>query len=284
MTPQSASSRRGPIIAVVAVIVLVVAIGGAWYLFLRPSGPAPVSLGSAAPRTAQPSAAADPAADPDGAAATAGPSAGVTAGPSAGASASAPGSSQDTSAAGAISGTWNVDPTVGSFEDFSGSFVGYRVKETLASIGATEAVGRTPDVTGSITVDGSTITAAEFSADLTGLRSDNDRRDGQLRRQALETDQFPTATFKLTAPVDLGAVPAEGATADVTASGDLTLHGVTKPVEIPLQARLQDGVVTVAGALPIAFADYAIAKPEAMIVLSVEDAGTLEVQLQLTKG
>ncbi len=59
---------------------------------------------------------------------------------------------------------------------------------------------------------------------------------------------------------------------------------MTKAVEIPLQARLQNGVVTVAGSLPIAFADYAIAKPEAMIVLSVEDAGTLEVQLQLTKG
>jgi polyisoprenoid-binding protein YceI len=173
---------------------------------------------------------------------------------------------------------------VGSLDDSSGSFVGYRVKETLASIGATVAVGRTPAVTGSMTVDGSTITAAEFSADLTGLRSDNDRRDGYLRRQSLETEQFPTATFRLTAPVDLGSEPADGATVEATATGDLTLHGVTKAVEIPLQARLQNGVVTVAGSLPIAFADYAIAKPEAMIVLSVEDAGTLEVQLQLTKG
>ena len=173
---------------------------------------------------------------------------------------------------------------MGSFDDFTGSFVGYRVKETLASIGATEAVGRTPGVTGSMTVDGSTITAADFAADLTDLRSDNDRRDGQLRRQALETDRFPTASFKLTAPVDLGAQPAEGTTVEVTAAGDLTLHGVTKAVEIPLQARLEGGVVTVAGSLPIAFADYAIAKPESMMVLSVEDAGTLEVQLQLTKG
>jgi polyisoprenoid-binding protein YceI len=195
-----------------------------------------------------------------------------------------PGSSQDSATGGTISGTWTVDPSVGSFDDFSGTFVGYRVKETLASIGATEAVGRTPDVTGSMTVDGSTITAAEFTADLTGLRSDNDRRDGQLRRQALETEQFPTATFVLTEPVALGSEPAEGATVEATARGDLTLHGVTKAVEIPLQARLQGGVVTVAGALPIVFADYAIAKPEAMIVLSVEDGGTLEVQLQLTKG
>ena len=84
--------------------------------------------------------------------------------------------------------------------------------------------------------------------------------------------------------MDLGSEPAEGATVEVTAAGDLTLHGVTKAVEIPLQARLEGGVVTVAGSLPITFADYAIAKPESMMVLSVEDAGTLEVQLQLTRG
>jgi polyisoprenoid-binding protein YceI len=270
MTPQPPSSRRGPVITIIAVVVLAAAITGVWYLFLRPAGPAPVSLGTAAPTVTA------PAAEP-----TAGS---VTAGPTAAATAAAPGSSQDTTAGSTISGTWTVDPSVGSFDDFSGTFVGYRVKETLASIGATEAVGRTPDVTGSMTVDGTTITAAEFTADLTGLRSDNDRRDGQLRRQALETEQFPTATFVLTAPVDLGSEPAEGATVEATARGDLTLHGVTKAVEIPLQARLQGGVVTVAGALPIAFADYAIAKPEAMIVLSVEDGGTLEVQLQLTKG
>ena len=264
MTTQPASSRRGPVLAVLAILVLAVAIAGAWYLFLRPAGPAPVSLGTA------------PAVEPAGALETPGPTAGATA--------AAPGSSQATGADGGLSGTWTVDPSVGSFDDFTGSFVGYRVQETLASIGATEAVGRTPGVTGSMTVDGSTITAADFAADLTGLRSDNDRRDGQLRRQALETDRFPTASFKLTAPVNLGAPPAEGATVEVTAAGDLTLHGVTNAVEIPLQARLQGGVVTVAGSLPITFADYTIAKPESMMVLSVADSGTLEVQLQLTKG
>ncbi len=164
MTAQPSTSRRRPAIVIIAIAVLAAVIAGAWYLFLRPAGPAPVSLGDAAPTMTA------PAAQPTGAPETAGPSAAATA--------AAPGSSQDTAVDGGISGTWTVDPSVGSFDDFSGSFVGYRVKETLASIGATEAVGRTPAVTGSMTVDGSTITAAEFSADLTGLRSDNDRRDG----------------------------------------------------------------------------------------------------------
>jgi polyisoprenoid-binding protein YceI len=262
MTTTPASSRRGPILAVVLLAILAVAGGGIWYLFLRPAGPAPVSLGSSTPATEAPTGAAPASAAP----ASATPGTSVAA------------------AGDGIEGTWTVDASVGSFDDFSGSFVGYRVKETLASIGATEAVGRTPDVTGSVTIEGTAITAAEFTVDLTTLRSDSDRRDGQLRRQALETEQFPTATFRLTSPADLGSVPAEGATVDVTVTGDLTLHGVTKTVEIPLQARLAGGVVTIAGSLPIAFAEYSITPPSAGIVLSVEDRGVMELQLQLTRG
>ncbi len=254
MTSTRPPSRRGPIIGVVVLAVVVVAAAGGWYLFFRPGGPAPVSLGTASPSAPAQTAVAEGSQGPSGPAPE------------------------------GISGTWTVDPSVGSFEDFSGSFVGYRVQETLANIGATEAVGRTPDVSGSITVDGTTVTAVDLSADLTTLQSDERFRDGQLRRQALETGQFPTASFTLTEPVDLGSVPAEGSTVEVTAVGDLTLHGVTQQVQVPLEARLQGGVVTIAGSIPIVFADYGIAKPEAMVVLSVEDHGVMEVQLQLTRG
>jgi polyisoprenoid-binding protein YceI len=133
-------------------------------------------------------------------------------------------------------------------------------------------------------VEGTTIIAAEFTADLTTLQSDEANRDRQLGRQALETGQFPTATFVLTQPVDLGSVPAEGEAVDVVVTGDLTLHGVTKSVEVPLKAQLQGGIVTVVGSLPILFADYGIEKPSAFVVLSVEDNGIMEFQLQLTPG
>src|SRR5690606_15093564 len=49
MTHAPTSSRRGPLLAVAAIVVLATAGAGLWYLFLRPAGPAPVSLGSAAP-------------------------------------------------------------------------------------------------------------------------------------------------------------------------------------------------------------------------------------------
>ena len=249
---------------VAAVAVLAAAAAGAWYLFLRPPAPAEVAL-AAVPTAA-------PTDDATEAPTSASPAAAESAAPAASA------------ATAGLDGTWTVDPSIGSFDDFSGSFVGYRVTEELVGIGTSTAVGRTPDVTGSLTLAGSTITDATFEADLTTLRSDSGMRDGQLGRQGLETDTYPTATFVLAEPIELEAVPADGATIETTAVGDLTLHGVTKRVEIPLEARLANGVVTVVGSLPVAFGDYDMTAPESMRVLSIDENGTMEFQLQFTQG
>ena len=255
--------RRWLAIGIGAIVVALLA-GGAMgfsYFFLRPAAPAAVGLASASPsptaaETTQPST--DPAASP-----TTGSSATTGEG---------------------LDGTWNVDPSVGTFADFSGSFVGYRVDEELANVGAATAVGRTPDVSGSLTLDGSTITTVDITADLSTLQSDESRRDGQLKRQALETDTYPTATFSLTQPIDLGSAPADGQVIQATATGDLTIHGVTKSVELPVEALLSGDVVTVTGSIDILFADYGISRPTSFAVLSIADHGTMEFQLQLTKG
>jgi polyisoprenoid-binding protein YceI len=272
MTANQPTRSRGPaiVVGVIFLALVIAAAAGLWYLFFRPAGPAPVSLASLPPVAA---ALTDPTA-----AASADP-AGASADPTASAAASS-----STSSSNGLSGTWNVDTSVGSVSDGTGTFVGYRVKEELATVGAQEAVGRTPAVTGSMTIDGTTITAVDITADLTQLQSDESNRDRQLQRQGIETATYPTATFKLTQPIELGSVPADGQVVDATATGDLTLHGVTKSVQIPLQARIDGGVISVAGSLPIQFADYGIQSPQGMIVLSVEDQGTLELLVHFAKA
>jgi polyisoprenoid-binding protein YceI len=178
-----------------------------------------------------------------------------------------------------LTGTWTVDATVGDFADFTSSFAGYRVQEELVSIGAKTAVGRTPDVSGTLDFDGTTLTAADLSVVTTTLQSDEDRRDNAIRSQALETDRFPTATFVLTEPVSVGEIPADGETIAIEATGDLTLHGVTKRVTFPLEAALRDDVIVVTGSLDVQFADYDIDRPTSGAVLSVEDHGVIELQL-----
>ena len=159
--------------------------------------------------------------------------------------------------------------------------VGYRVQETFASIPAPQdAVGRTRDVRGSLTVDGpSTVTAAEVTAGLQALESDEERRDNAIRTRGLETDRFPEATFRLTGPLELPSPPQRGQAVDVTASGDLTLHGVTRPVEVPVQARWDGGTIQVAGSIDVSFADYDIDPPNVGGFVSVEDEGEIELQL-----
>jgi polyisoprenoid-binding protein YceI len=261
-TPTSLRSR--PIFWIgVAILALAIAGGGygIWYLFLKPGGPPPVNIGT----VPVPSLAGSP----------------VSASASLPAATTAIASAAATSS---VDGTWKVDTTLGSFSDFTSSFVGYRVQEQLASIGANTAVGRTPDVTGSMTIQGAQVIAAEFTADLTSLQSDDDRRDGQLRRQGIETARYPNATFKLTAPIDFGSVPADGQSITTTATGDFTLHGVTKSVQVQLSAKRSSDVIVVTGSLPIAFADYHISKPQGFVVLSIDDHGTMEFQLLFTRG
>src|SRR5207237_1469928 len=80
-----------------------------------------------------------------------------------------------TSAGGGGGTTRTVDPSIGSFSDFSDSFVGYRVNETLAGNKANTAVGRTPAVSGTLTLDGATIRSVQITADPSQLQSDDQR-------------------------------------------------------------------------------------------------------------
>ena len=177
-------------------------------------------------------------------------------------------------------GTWIVDTSIGdfSFEAATSSFVGFRIKEELAKVGATTAVGRTPVLEGSLALDGATISNLTVEADLSQIVTNASRRDRAVQR-ALDTGSFPIATFTLANPIDIGAIPAEGESVPVVAVGDLEIKGVTKSIEIPLETQLVGDLIVVVGAVDITFADWDVEMPSAPGVVSVEDHGILEIQL-----
>jgi len=185
---------------------------------------------------------------------------------------------------GTIEGDWTVDTSVGSFDDFSGTWAGYRFEEELASIGSNTAVGRTPDVTGTMTVTSDEVTAVDIEVDLTTLQSDSGTRDGALGSRGLESDEFPTATFSLTEPLALPAGAADGERVSAEATGDLTIHGVTQPVTLTVDAELSGGTAAVVGQAPVTLADFGIDAPTGFSVLSIKDEGTFEFQIFFAKG
>ncbi len=191
-------------------------------------------------------------------------------------------SAQDEVAADGIDGTWAVDTTIGDFDDFSSSWVGFRVAEVLSPGGDLEAVGRTPLVNGLLDASGSVIESAVIEADLTGIISDKPRRDDAIQR-ALGTGEFPTATFASSEPVDLGAVPADGEPFSASVPGTVTIRDVSQDVTLDLQGQRAGDVVVVVGTLPVDFTSFGVTMPTAPIVVSVEDSGDLEWQLFLSR-
>jgi polyisoprenoid-binding protein YceI len=183
------------------------------------------------------------------------------------------------SAGGSLDGTWTIDDTSGSLAEGTSSFAGYRVKEELAGTGANTAVGRTQNVSGSLTIDGTAITAMQVSVDMTTLQSDDSRRDERLRTDGLQTDQFPTAAFTLTKPIAVGSVPKDGQTIQAVAVGDLTLHGVTRSVEVSIQAQRNGDEIEAIGSVDVALTDYGIEAPTGFLVLSIANTGTIELHL-----
>ena len=119
---------------------------------------------------------------------------------------------------------------------------------------------------------------------MTQLLSDDIRRENHLRGQSLETTLYPTSMFVLTTPIPVGDGVVEDTPLSVTAIGDLTIHGVTRSVAIPMQGQLASGLLVVVGSLEVQFGDYDIDEPNSGLVLSVEDHGIMEFQLVLEHG
>ncbi len=172
-------------------------------------------------------------------------------------------------------------PLDGPWKIAAGSVVGYRVKEVLFGQ-STTAVGRTSAVTGSLELTGTSVPSASFSVDLTKVKSDQGNRDSQFRGRIMDTSQFPTATFKLTAPITLASIPADKVPATTKATGDLTLHGTTKSVTFDVGAQRNGDKIEVTGSIPVTFADYGIDNPSGGPA-SVGDTGTLEFALAFSK-
>jgi len=165
----------------------------------------------------------------------------------------------------------------GGWKIADGSEVGYRVDESINGFDTT-ANGRTKSVTGQFTIGGTSVSAGTFTVDMTTFKSDESRRDGQFNGRIMSVDQFPTATFTLTAPIDFQQVPTDGTTITAKATGDLTLHGVTKSVTFDVEATFQNGRVGVTGQIPVVFADFGIPNPS-FATVTTEDHGVLEFLL-----
>ena len=113
-------------------------------------------------------------------------------------------------------GTWEIDPTH--------TTIGFHARHAMVA----KVRGRFAEFTGSFTLDGATPSASRANLTIIAASIDtkNADRDGHLTSpEFLDVEQYPTITFTSTAVTQKSS-----STFDVT--GDLTIHGITKPVTI----------------------------------------------------
>ncbi len=174
-------------------------------------------------------------------------------------------------------------PTAGAkLEIIDGSSASYRVTEQLAGVDfPNDAVGTTTKVSGSVAIlpDGGIAPGSKLVIDLTSMASDQNMRDGYIRNRTLETAKFPDAVF---VPTEVKGVPKmvpSTGQLGVSLTGNLTIHGVTKPVTFRGIATIDPRSSTVAGRAltTITFSDFGLTKPTLARLMSVEDKITIEL-------
>ena len=160
----------------------------------------------------------------------------------------------------------------------------YFVDEELATIGIpSTAKGATNDVTGTLYVStaGTALATDEtssFTVDLTGLTSDEDRRDQRVQ-QALDTGTYQSATFTVSAVSGYDPSIAEGEEQTLQLTGTLDLHGVQKEVTWEVKAFREGDAISALATVTISFADFDITPPTFQGLVSISDEATLQVQL-----
>jgi polyisoprenoid-binding protein YceI len=109
--------------------------------------------------------------------------------------------------------SWQIDPAHANAQ-FS-----------VSHLGISKVQGEFTNVTGTVQLDDKDVTKSVVNAtiDVSTVYTRNDGRDKDLKENFFEVAKFPTMTF-------VSKSITRGADGKLQMSGDLTLHGITKPV------------------------------------------------------
>lgn len=181
-------------------------------------------------------------------------------------------------------GTWQIT---------TGSLVGYRVREQFVGQSSThDAVARTSDVSGQVTISqtGTTyvMASARVTAQLGSLASVDQvagynvtNRD-RIVSQSLNVSTYPTAVFQAQS-VTLPAGAETGQAVTVSVPGQLTIRGVTKDVTATVQLRVSGSTAQIAGSISTNMSDFGISPPSIGFT-TVQPAVTIEFSLNLAQA
>jgi polyisoprenoid-binding protein YceI len=123
------------------------------------------------------------------------------------------------------------------------------------------------------------LSRASIALDAGTLRSDNAARDRHMHEHLLEVARFPSVTF--TAGEFRPGPAAAGGRGEGVLVGTLTLHGVARPVSVPVRYAVDGTTLQATGRFSLDLADFAMTPPR-LLGLKVRNQVVIEAQLVAT--
>ena len=161
-------------------------------------------------------------------------------------------------------------------------------RETIANVPLPrDAIGTTKVISGVLAIsgDGKVLSdQSKFTVDMASLQSGSANRDRDIKARTLEVDKHPTAEFVVKEVKSLPSPLPTSGVLKFQLIGDMTLHGVTKPVTWDVTALANEGGMIGRASAAVKFADFNMTRPLTAVVLSIEDTVRLEVDFTATRG
>jgi len=144
------------------------------------------------------------------------------------------------------------------------------------------AEGKFHIVSGDISGDPSDVATTghvNLVIDLTTYDSANERRDTTVISSALETKVYSTASFE-SARIEKVEVVVPGAVGSATVVGNLSLHGTTRQINVPVRLSLSpEGQLTADGEVTFPYTDFGVKVPRLAFVFPAGDQVTVKFRI-----
>ncbi len=127
-----------------------------------------------------------------------------------------------------------------------------------------DAVGTTHSVQGNFRIhtgNNPLVTGMNITVDLRTLQTDSSMRDNFVRRNSLQTDTYPYATFVSVSTQGLPANYTDGQTVRFQLIGNLTMHGKTNKETFAVQGKVENNTITGTATSTIYMTDFGIQPP-----------------------
>jgi len=150
----------------------------------------------------------------------------------------------------------------------------------------TTVVGVTSKVAGSISVDWGNPANTQISKleiEAADFKTDEERRNGAIRRFILQTDQYPKIEFQPTSIEGLPASATPGQTLSFKVTGDLKIRNISKPATFDVTATADETKVSGQATTVVTRDAYELSIPSVPGVANVTNEVTLTLKFVATR-